>query len=201
MFSRSWNTPVHKNTRTRDKRTAILDAALGLIAARGFHNTPVSMIASSSGASAGIIYHYFDSKDDLIRELYREVKFDMMRSMTDGYSLDLAYRDRFDLFWANSIRHVLSHPDQASFLEQFENSSYVEPTLPTSVMTEVDKIIQFYEDGVADGVLKDLPVPVLLSLSTGVAASLLKQHLAGTLVLDNGLSTVAASACWDAISV
>ena len=192
---------MQDDIRTSDKRTAILDAALELIADRGFHNTPVSMIASSSGVSAGIIYHYFDSKDDLIRDLYQEVKLDMMRSMTDGYSSALPYRDRFDIFWANSIRHVLSHPAHASFLEQFENSPYVEPSLSEEITVEVDQIMEFYVDGVADGVLKDLPVPVLLSLSTGVAASLLKQHFARTLVLDDELSAVAAAACWDAISV
>jgi len=185
---------------TSDKRGAILHAALELISERGFHNTPVSLIASVSGMSAGIIYHYFDSKEELIRALYGEVKLDMMRSITSGYSTDLPYRERFDLFWGNSIRHVLSHPEQAKFLEQFENSSFVEPVLPNAVAAEVDKILGFYTDGVADGVLKNLPVPVLLSLSTGVAASLLKQHLSGAVVLDEGLSATAADACWDAIS-
>jgi AcrR family transcriptional regulator len=183
-----------------DKRGAILRAALELISERGFHNTPVSLIASVSGVSAGIIYHYFDSKDELIRALYEEVKLDMMSSITRGYSTDLPYRERFSLFWSNSIRHVLSHPEQAKFLEQFENSSFVEPELPAAVMAEVNQIMEFYTDGVADGVLKDLPVPVLLSLSTGVAASLLKQHLSGAVVLDEALSATAASACWDAIS-
>jgi AcrR family transcriptional regulator len=191
---------VREDDRARDKRSAILDAALELIAERGFHNTPVSMITEVSGVSAGIVYHYFDSKDELIQELYREVKLDMMQSITDGYSDDLSYRERFEQLWANSIRHVISHPDQARFMEQFENSSYLEPTLPDAVTIEVERIIGFYTNGVADGVLKDLPVPVLLSLSTGVAASLLKQHLAGVLVLDDDLSAVAAGGCWDAIS-
>ena len=161
-----------KDDRASDKRSAILEAALELIAERGFHNTPVSMITEVSGVSAGNIYHYFDSKDELIQELYREVKLDMMQSITDGYSRDLSYRDRFNLLWTNSIRHVISHPDQAKFLEQFENSSYLEPTLPDAVMAEVERIMRFYSDGVADGVLKDLPAPVLLALSIGVAASL-----------------------------
>ena len=192
---------VSGEARPSDKRVAILEAALILIAERGFHNTPVSKIADVSGVSAGIIYHYFESKDELIRELYREVKLDMLQSITDGYSTDFGYRDRFDLLWVNAIRHVISHPDHAAFLEQFESSSYMEPTLPEPVMVEVDLIMGFYSAGVAGGVLKDLPEPVLLGLSTGVAASLLKQHLAGALILDDDLSAAAANACWDAISV
>ena len=189
-----------ENDRPSDKRGAILDAALSLIAERGFHNTPVSKIASVSGVSAGIIYHYFDSKDELIQELYGAVKLAMLQSMTDGYSTDLDYRDRFDQFWTSGIRYIISHPEQARFMEQFENSSYMQPTLPDDVNAEVDLIMSFYSDGVADGVLKDLPEPVLLSLSTGVAASLVKQHLAGALVLEDDVSSAAADACWDAIS-
>jgi len=73
MFIRIGSCSVPKDNRPSDKRGAILDAALHLIAERGFHNTPVSKIAEVSGVSAGIIYHYFDSKDELIQELYREV--------------------------------------------------------------------------------------------------------------------------------
>ncbi len=189
-----------QDDRPSDKRGAILDAALRLIAERGFHNTPVSKIAEVSGVSAGIIYHYFDSKDELIQELYREVKLDMLQRMTDGYSTDIPYRDRFDILWFNAIGHILSHPREAAFLEQFESSSYMEPALPEEVMAEIDLIMGFYSDGVADGVLKNLPEPVLLSLSTGVAVSLVRQHFAGVLILDGEMSAAAANACWDAIS-
>jgi AcrR family transcriptional regulator len=200
MFIRFGSCSVPQDNRPSDKRGAILDAALRLIAERGFHNTPVSKIAEVSGVSAGIIYHYFDSKDELIQELYREVKLDMLQHMTDGYTTDVPYRDRFDIFWFNGISHILSHPREAAFLEQFESSSYMDPALPEEVMAEIDLIMGFYSDGVADGVLKDLPEPLLLSLSTGVAASLVKQHFAGVLVLDDEMRTAAANTCWDAIS-
>lgn len=93
----------------------------------------------------------------MIQGLYREVKLDMMLSITDGYSKDLPYRDRFDLLWINSIRHVISHPDQAKFLERFEASSYLEPTLPDAVMAEIEQIMGFYSDGVAEGGVQGSP--------------------------------------------
>jgi AcrR family transcriptional regulator len=187
--------------RTTNKRTAILDAALELISERGFHDTPVSKIASTSGVSAGIIYHYFDSKDQLIQELYGEVKLDMLRSVGDGYSSDPSYRERYDRLWSNSVDYAISHPTQMKFLEQFENSSYLKPTLPDAVLAEAERLVGFYSDGIADGVLKDLPPAALISMSVGVAAALSRQHLSGVLVLDDELSTASALACWEAISV
>jgi hypothetical protein len=55
MFIRFGSCSVPQDNRPSDKRGAILDAALGLIAERGFHNTPVSKIAEVSGVSAGTL--------------------------------------------------------------------------------------------------------------------------------------------------
>jgi AcrR family transcriptional regulator len=57
-------------TGKRDKREAILEAMLDLIVERGFHDAPMSVLAKRSGASPGVIYHYFPSKDDLIHAVY-----------------------------------------------------------------------------------------------------------------------------------
>ena len=56
------------------KRTAILEATLELISEQGFHGTAMSMIADKAGVGAGTIYRYFDSKEDLITQLYLEIK-------------------------------------------------------------------------------------------------------------------------------
>src|SRR5258708_5499587 len=61
----------------KDKREVILQTALALLATNGFQHTPMSLIVKHSGASAGIIYHYFTSKDELIQALYRRVKAEL----------------------------------------------------------------------------------------------------------------------------
>ena len=62
-----------KNTQC-DKRLAILEAALELIAEYGFHGAPMAMVADRAGVGAGTIYRYFDNKDLLIAELYRDLE-------------------------------------------------------------------------------------------------------------------------------
>ena len=57
-----------------DKRASILSATLKLVSENGFHGTVMSKVAKAAGVSSGIIYHYFDSKDGLILELYKEIK-------------------------------------------------------------------------------------------------------------------------------
>jgi AcrR family transcriptional regulator len=59
-----------------NKRDAILNAMLDVVVERGFHEAPMSLIEKRSGASAGVIYHHFASKEEIIQALYeRELRF------------------------------------------------------------------------------------------------------------------------------
>ena len=59
------------------------------ISEQGFHGTPMSMIAKTSGVSTGIIHHCFASKEELTNELPLEIKTETIRAMMVGYSEDL----------------------------------------------------------------------------------------------------------------
>jgi len=50
-----------------EKRALIMDTALDLFANKGFHSTSIQDIAEKAGISKGLLYNYFDSKEDLIR--------------------------------------------------------------------------------------------------------------------------------------
>ena len=50
-----------------DKYQRILDAAVEVIAERGYFNSPVSAIAKRAGVADGTIYLYFKSKDEVLR--------------------------------------------------------------------------------------------------------------------------------------
>ena len=52
------------------KREAILAAMLDVVVEQGFHDAPMSLIAERAGASAGLIYHHFPSKEAIIQALY-----------------------------------------------------------------------------------------------------------------------------------
>lgn len=68
-----------KHMREQSRRK-ILDTALELFAANGFHTTSVDAIASQAGVSKGLIYNYFESKEQLLEELVMGTMRDMMAS-------------------------------------------------------------------------------------------------------------------------
>ena len=60
-----------------DKRRIILDAAVRVFARQGFHSCRVSDIADEAGVAYGLVYHYFQSKDEVLDTLFLE-RWDVM---------------------------------------------------------------------------------------------------------------------------
>ena len=178
-----------------DKQQAILDGTLALIAERGFHDTPMSLIARQSGVSAGIIYHYFENKDDLIHTLYRRVKQSFSAALMAGNPHELPWPDHLQLIWINAYRYYVSHPAETLFLEQYENSPYhhewhEEPDENTSIL------FTLIEQDFAAGVLRPLPFEVLYDLTLGVALSLAKRQIENGLALnEEQLVEIAEATC------
>src|SRR5678816_3665327 len=103
MNVRSVNTPAAaKRRRGRplvdDKRRRILDAALGVFAAKGYHGTSVPEVADAAGVGVGTLYRYFEDKNALVNELYRDAKQRLKAALLDElpapdvYQLDNAAR-------------------------------------------------------------------------------------------------------------
>lgn len=51
----------------------LVDAATRLFAEKGFETTSVQEVVAAAGVTKGAMYHYFQSKDDLLYEIYHRV--------------------------------------------------------------------------------------------------------------------------------
>lgn len=56
----------------RDKRALILDAAIKVFAAKGYHGSRVSDIAGQAGIAYGLVYHYFKNKEEILATIFEE---------------------------------------------------------------------------------------------------------------------------------
>jgi TetR/AcrR family transcriptional regulator, fatty acid metabolism regulator protein len=92
-----------------DKRRIILDAAIRVFARRGFHACRVSDVADEAGVAYGLVYHYFDSKEEILNTLFRE-RWQLMLDAIVGIDKgsDAPARDKLYLvasFIIDSYRH------------------------------------------------------------------------------------------------
>ncbi len=50
-------------------RKKILDASLELFGTKGYETTSINDVARKAGVSKGLLYHYFESKEDIVKQL------------------------------------------------------------------------------------------------------------------------------------
>jgi AcrR family transcriptional regulator len=187
-------------TAGKDKREAILEAMLELVAERGFHDAPMSLVAKRAGTSAGIIYHYFPSKDDLIRALYLQVKAKMGRFLIEGQIVGMPTEQAFKRVWMNAYRFYRNHQQEMKFLDQFENSPYCGGSPEVEALVQQDQnialLLDLFRPRSAGGSLKDLPRDAISELTIGVAARLAKR----VKPLKTPVLEEIADSCWKAVT-
>jgi AcrR family transcriptional regulator len=184
------------------KRDEILQAALEIIAERGFHGAPMAMIADRAKVGAGTIYRYFETKDVLIRELFEQRDANLRTVIREGYPADRPLRERFFHLWKTLFRYMIANPLDFRFLEQYHNSPYGAALHRDRLLNKADEedtIRYLFEEGTAQQVMKDLPLLVLFSLSFGPLMSLIQDHIQGLLVMDDALVGKTMEACWNAL--
>jgi AcrR family transcriptional regulator len=96
------------------RRRQILDAAARCFAREGFHRTSMQDIVRESGISAGLVYRYFEGKDDMIAAIVAEWQDQREVVLAEPAYLDLlrsagdpANRERMRLgvqIWAEAVR-------------------------------------------------------------------------------------------------
>ena len=91
-----------------DKRRLILDAAVRVFARQGFHTCRVSDIADEAGVAYGLVYHYFDSKDQILDTLFLERWDILLRAIQQVDEEDVPPREKLyaiTSFIVDSYRH------------------------------------------------------------------------------------------------
>jgi AcrR family transcriptional regulator len=67
-----------------ERREAILESALTVIARRGYHGSSIDEIAREAGVSKALIYEHFTSKQDLYAELLEEHAGQLFSSLAEA---------------------------------------------------------------------------------------------------------------------
>ena len=186
-----------------DKRRRILDAALKTFAARGYHGTTVPEVADAAGVGTGTLYRYFENKEALVNEVYRDAKQRLKSALLDDlpaanmYQLDNA-RQWFDELWKRLAAFARAEPDAFRFLEMQDHVEYLDAE---SRALEVSVLGPLWLAGKR---LRDRtggpPVDVVIALLWGAFVGLIKASRLGYLPLDDRKLEAAGAAAWRMIA-
>lgn len=94
-----------------DKRSAIMSAAIRVIAAQGL-SAATATIAKEAGVSNGALFTYFETKADLLNQLYMELKAEKAAVALEGLPTENDVRKQMFHMWSNWMRWATSCPEK-----------------------------------------------------------------------------------------
>jgi AcrR family transcriptional regulator len=147
----------------KDKKTAIMEAALKLFTERGFHGTSTAQISKEAGVATGTLFNYFPTKEDLINSLYFEVKGQLSQSM--GKEIEAhSTQDKLRKIWSNLVKWGVDNQEEFLFVGQFCSSPYITKFTREEVMKEYVFLHDLVNEGMKTGVIRDFSEELVISM-------------------------------------
>ena len=148
----------------KDKRTAIIEAALKLFTERGFQGTSTAQISKEAGVATGTLFNYFPTKEDLINSLYFEVKGDLSHAMGKDIEAESTFQDKLRKIWVNLIRWGVDNPEEFIFVGQFCSSPYITKFTREEVMKEYVFLHNLVNEGIITGEIRDFSADLTITM-------------------------------------
>ena len=158
------------------RRAEILDQAVKIFAAKGFHKTTMAQIAEASGFSTGSLYHFFRGKEDLYSVMVMEKVRMMYNEIMGAVSREPSIVGMIRALVTSHFAYVEHHIDFYRLLVGHESGLRSEclKKLRDNMLDEHRKHVEWIEDLLRDGirqqVLRDLDTKSLANALMGIIA-------------------------------
>jgi AcrR family transcriptional regulator len=154
--------------RSKDKRDALLAAATRVVVAQGL-SAPTAVIAREAGISNGSLFTYFETKADLLNQLYLELRTGMASAALEGLPTAAPLREQLSRMWSNWMRWATSNPGQRRALALLDVSDDItEPTRATGHRAMAD-VADLLERARAGGPMRDAPMAFVVAMMNSLA--------------------------------
>ncbi|MDR3470138.1 MAG: TetR/AcrR family transcriptional regulator [Devosia sp.] len=151
-----------------DRRQAILDAAIHVMAAQGL-SAPTATIAKQAGVANGSLFTYFATKAELWNALYVELKTEMADA--SGRSFDAAADPKvtLELALAGWLNWAVEHPERRRALGLLGTSDEITQESLRAGHTAMAPFAQLIERCRANGPMRDVSLGFVTALMTATA--------------------------------
>ena len=184
-----------------NKKQLVLNTTLELVSELGFHATPMSLIIKKSGVAAGTIYHHFKNKEDLIDTLYSELKREMGQAIIQNIDTEDTYKNKFIQIWKNLFYFFSENQTKFEYLENYANSPFVKKEVKAINRRHYQAAIDFFELGIQMGILRNIPVNLLMDLVFNNVATLTRMVILEELDLSDDLLEKIIQSSWDSVKI
>jgi AcrR family transcriptional regulator len=163
---------IMARARSPEKRSAILEAAVAEIAKFGLRASTAE-IARRAGVAAGTLFTYFASKEQLLNELYFELKIEVYTRVNHEFPHGASLERRARHVWSGSLHWAIDFPEKRKVSVLLNVSDLITPE--TRARTAGER-------GAVDSTLSEVGArPALRGLPPGFAAATMSAMQEATL--------------------
>lgn len=177
----------------------IYEVTLRRVLQQGISGLRMADVAGDAGLAAGTLYVYFKSKEELISSLYLYLKRAKTDALLQLYVPGEGFVITFRKIWYGYFRRVLKHPEVMIFMEQYQRSSF----MTANTRRESDRMLEPLENllrqGIAEQIIKDIPVALLLSQLMGAIHEMVKLQLDNELKITQKVMDQCYTMAWDSV--
>jgi AcrR family transcriptional regulator len=184
--------------RSEDKRAAILEAATEAVAVLGV-SAPTAKIAKGAGVAEGTLFTYFANKDELLNQLYLELKTDLRDALMAGYPSGGSLVDRSRHLWDRYIGWGSAHPLKRKAVRQLAVSDRITETSRKLVGDAFGEFNDMMRECAAGGAMRHQP-PAFASAVMGAIADTTMDFIAREPAQAKRYTKAGFEAFWKAVT-
>ena len=156
---------MSKVSKAEIKRKALVKATINLVNNHGFHAAPMSRIARMADVSPGTIYLYFENKQDLVNQVYIEVKSAFSKYAFQNYNETMEVEKGFEVIWKNIADFKLKQVEEAMFLSQCDNTPIIDEPGRKEGLKHLQPLLNLWERGQQAKIIKEVSPYLLYAYS------------------------------------
>jgi AcrR family transcriptional regulator len=142
--------------KSSEKRQALLQSAIRAIAEEGL-GVSTAKIARGAGLAEGTMFTYFASKNELLNELYVELKTGTYRLIHESFPHGAGLRERAKHVWTEYLRWAMEKPQEKKVSLLLNLSMVISAATRKRVDSERGVVAQTMDELGECGSFKDLP--------------------------------------------
>lgn len=166
-----------------EKRKAILEASLNLFCEKCYQDTSTASISQAANVGTGTLFCYFDSKEDLVNELYLQSKEEFAAYMEDGVWANLTFKTQLKHILDRTIDWYIKNPKKILFMTQYRSSALITNATREKATERFTVISDVVKKAVENGEVSTESVDLLSALISGYL------HMASQYLMDKASET------------
>lgn len=169
-------TPKQFEDMRTERRASILEAALHVFAEEGYHSASISKVSKYAKISKGLLYNYFESKEDLLKILLGSLIDDEIKMLNSFLEKSLTEESFIHLI-NDSVKTIKEHPKQWKLYFAMSFQDEVQEIMkdkhsPTQALF-AERFIQFFKDKSHENPLQQMQY--FMTFFTGMKNSYIMQ--------------------------